>query len=129
MRYLLLVAVALTTLACTQSDSSTKPNCVITSLEASDSPLMAEVEYWRLEFSVKLIGCKEDLETLSPEELEQIRDALLRPERWSNLFVIKRAHQEEFRQLVVHEINSIVGRDVATDVEYHDMTLFDHNKI
>jgi hypothetical protein len=87
----------------------------------------AEVGTWRVLFKVALVGCAEDLEQLSQEDLTSLEGEFREPSKWSNLLLPNEADDPSFRHTVVQRIDEILERHLVTDVLFHDVTVLDHN--
>jgi len=90
-------------------------------------PIRAETGSWKILFKVALIGCVEELETLTQEELETLREEFLNPSDWSNLLLVNKEATQELRKRAVQRVTEILGREAATDILFHDVTILDHN--
>jgi hypothetical protein len=95
--------------------------------EVSAEPLETQFGYWRIFFSVALIGCKERLATLTPEELSKIKEEFTEPSEWSNLLLYADGKSKEFREKGTARVNTILGREVVSDVLICGLTIIDHN--
>ncbi|MCP4902167.1 MAG: hypothetical protein GY906_34805 [bacterium] len=81
-----------------------------------------DVSPWKIQFSVALIGCIEDLDTLTPKEMRRIRSELKEPSEWSILKMYIGAIDDDssFRAKVTARLNELLGRDaIAGILIYH----------
>jgi hypothetical protein len=101
--------------------------CTPSFREVSDKTIHAEAAYWRLYFSVALVGCKEDLGLLTPEDLDRLKAEFTHPTQWPILLLTTDSKKQSFRDNARSRVNNLLGRDVATDILIHDLTIVDHN--
>ena len=78
-------------------------------------------------FEVALVGCKDDLDQLTEEDLGSLRREFLKPSKWSNLFLLDKRYDPDFRHEVVRRVDEILGERKVTDVLFHDISVLDHN--
>jgi hypothetical protein len=101
--------------------------CTPSFREVSDEIIQAEASYWRLYFAVALVGCRADLDLLSTEELEALKKEFTNPTAWPILLLATASKKQSFRETVRLRANTLLGRDIVTDVLIHDLTIIDHN--
>jgi len=90
-------------------------------------PLRADVGTWKVVFEVALVGCKDDLDQLTEEDLGLLQREFLKPSRWSNLLLLDKRYNPAFRDEVAHRVDEILGQPRITDVLFHDISVLDHN--
>jgi hypothetical protein len=95
--------------------------------EIASEPIRAEAGSWRVVFMVAIAGRAEDLGGISDQELEMIVDEFRNPSDWSNLLLVKESRTEAMRGKAVARVNTLLGRQVVTDVLVHDVNLIDHS--
>lgn len=115
-------------LICSQDVESGAYKCRPTFREVSERQITPDLGYWELRFSVALIGCAGDLDSMTQRQLQAIRNELETPSEWSNLTLITRIYDVGFREQVAHRLNKILGEAVIYDVLFHDAELIDHNQ-
>lgn len=111
-----------------EAEETQASECTPSFVEVSpDEPLRAETGSWKILFKGALIGCLEELETLTQEEIETRREEFLNPSEWSNLLLVNKEATQELRRRAVQRVTEILGRQAVTDILFHDVTILDHN--
>jgi hypothetical protein len=101
-------------------------SCTPSFLEVFDKPVRLDLAYWKIYFSVALVGCEESLRSLTQAELRTITIEFKEPTEWFNFLLFADSTKPEFRDKAVAKVNSLVGRQVVTDILVHDLTLIDY---
>lgn len=111
-----------------EADEAQAPGCTPSFIEVSPlEPIRAEVGSWEILFKVALIGCSEDLRAVTQKEIESLKREFISPEEWSNLVLVTEETLQELRKRALQVTNRILGRQVATDILFHDIEILDHN--
>lgn len=111
-----------------KAEEGQESECTPSFIEVSPTePIRAVTGSWKILFKVALIGCAEELLTLTQEELETLRAEFLDPSEWSNLLLVNKEAMQELRRGAIQRVTGILGRRVATDILFHDVTILDHN--
>jgi hypothetical protein len=100
--------------------------CVPGFLELFEEPIRAPTGSWQVSFQAALIGCQDSLAGFSDMELERLRNELITPKEWSNIWLLRDHAKEEFRATVVAQLNTAMDRNVVTDVIFHDIKIYDN---
>ena len=101
--------------------------CTPSFQEVSDKTIEARASYWRLYFSVALVGCREDLQSLTAGELDRVKEEFTNPTQWPILLLATDSKKQSFRDKARATVNALLGREVAADFLIHDLTIVDHN--
>lgn len=111
-----------------EANETQAPGCTPSFIEISPSePIRAEVGSWEILFKVALIGCLEDLRAVTQEEIESLKREFISPEECSNLLLVTEETLRELRKRALQTTNRNLGRQIATDILFHDIAILDHN--
>ena len=120
----LLLAAALQT----EAEGFPPSKCTPSFVEVSpDETIRTEAGSWRILFKVALVGCVEELETLSEKELETLREEFRDASQWSNFLLVNKDASQEVRRRAVQRVTDILGRRAVTDILFHDVPILDRN--
>lgn len=103
--------------------------CAPSFREVSDTPIRANIGYWKIDFSVALVGCAEDLKEITDEERHLLIKEFKEPAQWSNLRLLSTngGRNADFRTKAVARTNHLLGRDLVADILFHSITGYDHH--
>jgi hypothetical protein len=92
------------------------PDCTPWIVEASDEVLEVTLlnGHWHFEGNALLVGCRETLDTLTPDERKKAAGAIIGFVAQESLGILKRA-EPEFRLEVVAAVNKAMGRPIVSD--------------
>jgi len=115
------LALALTT--CGEAPATeTHFSCTPSFRKISDELIRSEVVDSKINFAVALVGCEKSLQSLTQAELRTITTEFKEPTEWSNFLLFANSMKPEFREKATARVNSLVGRQVATDVFVYYLT-------
>jgi len=81
---------------------------------------------WEIEFSVALIGCRGQLESLTPAEAEAVARVLKDSPEPLVLQLFVDPSSPELGKPFTQRVNSALGRTVAADVLVYQVIVIDH---
>lgn len=90
--------------------------CTPSFREVTSRPIVTSVAGQTASFSVALIGCKSDLDSLAPADLKRVADEFRNPTRWNTLATVWMPRNKTLRSRATARVNELLGRRVVSDV-------------
>ena len=119
---------ALQLVLCGTARADESGSCHPSFREVSDARIVSTYAVWRVYLMVALVGCRNDLKAITEEERLLLVEELREPTEWHNLMLVRYSNSRDLRAQVSARMNDLLGREVVTDVVFHDTAFIGHNQ-
>ncbi len=91
--------------------------CTPSFAKSPENTITIEMDFtWQIDVNYALVGCRGDLQNISPAEFKLIDAAVRRFVSRLHLGMFRAAEDQMLREALCEIINEIIGRPVVTDI-------------